>query len=52
VLPILVSQYDYRFTIPAFGPLAASAAIGAAALWDRRGRLARALHARRSEPGA
>ena len=48
VLPILVSQYDYRFTIPAFGPLAASAAIGAAALWDRRGPLVRALRARRS----
>jgi len=27
--PIFVSEYDYRFTIPAFGPLAATAAIGA-----------------------
>jgi len=52
VLPILVSQYDYRFTIPAFGPLAASAAIGTAALWDRRGRFARALRPRRSAPAA
>ena len=29
VAPILTSEYDYRFTIPAFGPLAATAAIGA-----------------------
>lgn len=29
VAPILVSEYDYRFTIPAFGPLAAAAAYGA-----------------------
>lgn len=27
--PIFTSEYDYRFTIPAFGPLAATAAIGA-----------------------
>jgi hypothetical protein len=27
--PVLVSEYDYRFTIPAFGPLAATAALGA-----------------------
>jgi hypothetical protein len=27
--PVFVSEYDYRFTIPAFGPLAATAAIGA-----------------------
>lgn len=27
--PILTSQYEYRFTIPAFGPLATTAAIGA-----------------------
>jgi Dolichyl-phosphate-mannose-protein mannosyltransferase len=29
VAPILVSEYDYRFTIPAFGTLAAAAAYGA-----------------------
>jgi len=27
--PIFLSEYDYRFTIPAFGPLAAAASIGA-----------------------
>ncbi len=27
--PVFTSEYDYRFTIPAFGPLAATAAIGA-----------------------
>ena len=27
--PLFTSEYDYRFTIPAFGPLAATAAIGA-----------------------
>jgi hypothetical protein len=27
--PVFLSEYDYRFTIPAFGPLAATAAIGA-----------------------
>lgn len=30
--PILLSEYDYRFTIPAFGPLAATAGIGAQAV--------------------
>jgi 4-amino-4-deoxy-L-arabinose transferase-like glycosyltransferase len=35
VLPILVSQYDYRFTIPAFGPLTAAAAIAVSAMWHR-----------------
>jgi 4-amino-4-deoxy-L-arabinose transferase-like glycosyltransferase len=30
--PIFLSEYDYRFTVPAFGPLAATAAIGAWAL--------------------
>jgi hypothetical protein len=29
--PVFLSEYDYRFTIPAFGPLAATAAIGASA---------------------
>jgi hypothetical protein len=28
VAPILTSEYDYRFTIPAFGPLAVTATIG------------------------
>ncbi|HEX3391762.1 MAG TPA: hypothetical protein VHS55_04305 [Solirubrobacteraceae bacterium] len=35
VSPIFLSEYDYRFTIPAFGPLAATAAIGAWAAWGR-----------------
>ena len=44
VVPVLISEYDYRFTIPAFGPLAAAAAIGGYAAtrrllrWRRRGR--------------
>jgi|HubBroStandDraft_2_1064218.scaffolds.fasta_scaffold00403_8 hypothetical protein len=33
--PIFLSEYDYRFTIPAFGPLAATAAIGASAAIKR-----------------
>lgn len=33
--PIFTSEYDYRFTIPAFGPLAAAAAIGAFGLNSR-----------------
>jgi hypothetical protein len=33
--PIFLSEYDYRFTIPAFGPLSATAAIGALALGRR-----------------
>ena len=33
--PIFTSEYDYRFTIPAFGPLAATAAIGGWALGRR-----------------
>lgn len=33
--PIFLSEYDYRFTIPAFGPLAATAGIGAWAVWIR-----------------
>ena len=44
VAPILTSEYDYRFTIPAFGPLAATAAIGAWAATVRvRPLLVRAL---------
>ncbi len=43
--PILTSEYDYRFTIPAFGALAATAAIGGSgvlrglARWRLRARL-------------
>ena len=33
--PVFLSEYDYRFTIPAFGPLAATAAIGAWAMFHR-----------------
>ncbi len=33
--PVFLSEYDYRFTIPAFGPLAATAAIGAWAIFHR-----------------
>jgi hypothetical protein len=39
VAPVLVSEYDYRFVIPAFGPLAAAAAIGAYVLAPRLGRV-------------
>jgi hypothetical protein len=39
--PILVLEYDYRFMIPAFGPLTACAAIGAYELSRRAGALAR-----------
>ncbi len=42
LVPVLVSEYDYRFTIPAFGALAAAGAIGAWAGAHRvRGRLRR-----------
>src|SRR2546430_13114804 len=43
--PIVVHDYDYRYVIPAFGPLTAGAAIAAHGLWRRlplapeRGRL-------------
>lgn len=45
--PVFTSEYDYRFTIPAFGPLAATAAIGVMAAArrlrpDARHRLRRA----------
>ena len=41
--PVFISEYDYRFTIPAFGPLAATAAFGgwAVAVYVRA-RIARA----------
>lgn len=35
VAPILVLQYDWRFMIPAFGPLTAGAAIGGFEVWRR-----------------
>jgi hypothetical protein len=45
--PIFASEYDYRFTIPAFGPLVATASIGAFGLcnqlWPRLPRTLRAL---------
>jgi 4-amino-4-deoxy-L-arabinose transferase-like glycosyltransferase len=45
--PVLVSEYDYRFTIPAFGPLAATAAIGACAATTRMQLLLRRRRERR-----
>lgn len=33
--PVFLSEYDYRFTIPAFGPLAATASIGAWTVFAR-----------------
>jgi 4-amino-4-deoxy-L-arabinose transferase-like glycosyltransferase len=46
--PILASGYDYRFTIPAFGSLAATAAIGGAVVARRlqRTKLASQIRAR------
>jgi len=44
VAPILTSEYDYRFTVPAFGSLAAAAAYGA---WGCGVILARRARARR-----
>jgi hypothetical protein len=43
--PVFVSEYDYRFTIPAFGPLAATASIGA---WASVKRLGLAVGLRRA----
>lgn len=41
--PVFTSEYDYRFTIPAFGPLAATAALGGWAVTVYvRARIARA----------
>ncbi len=42
--PILVLGYDYRYVVPAFGPLTGAAAIGGYGLWR--------LVARRPRPGA
>lgn len=57
--PILTSEYDYRFTIPAFGALAATAAIGGSGVLRgaARSRLRSRLHSRlrsrlRSRPPA
>jgi hypothetical protein len=44
--PILVKGYDYRFVVPAFGPLLAG---GALAAWGLAGRL-NALRMRRMRP--
>lgn len=35
IVPILIAKYDFRFTIPAYAPLAVSAAIAVAGLTDR-----------------
>jgi hypothetical protein len=45
--PILVVDYDYRYVIPAFGPLAAAAAIGGYELVRRAAAVARP----RAQPG-
>lgn len=37
--PILVTQYDWRYMIPVFGPLSAAAAIGGYEVWLRLRRL-------------
>lgn len=52
--PILVSEYDYRYTIPAFGPLAATAAIGGSGVLRgvARSRLRARLRSRRPAPPA
>jgi hypothetical protein len=44
--PIIVSDYDYRYSAPAFGPLTAAAAIGAYELWQRA---AARIRSRRAE---
>jgi hypothetical protein len=41
VAPVLYAQFDARYVVPAYGPLAAVAALGAASLWQR---LAPRLH--------
>ena len=41
VAPILVIDYDWRFMIPAFGPLTAGAAIGGFEVWRRTASLLR-----------
>ncbi|HVR04739.1 MAG TPA: phospholipid carrier-dependent glycosyltransferase, partial [Solirubrobacteraceae bacterium] len=46
--PIFTSEYDYRFTIPAFGPLAATAAIGGWAVARRLVPALGAIKARRA----
>lgn len=46
--PIFTSEYDYRFTIPAFGPLAATAAIGGWALGRRLSPAVAAIKGRRA----
>jgi hypothetical protein len=49
--PILTAGYDYRYVVPAFGPLVAAAALAASGLLVRARRLALRLKAaRRPEP--
>jgi hypothetical protein len=48
--PILVTQYDWRYMIPVFGPLTAGAAIGGFELWQRATSLAR--RSRKHPPAA
>lgn len=39
--PILVTQYDWRYMVPVFGPLTATAAIGGYEVWRRLRRVVR-----------
>ena len=49
--PVLYLYFDARYAIPGYGPLAALAAIGAAALWERRAASARTGSARAGRQG-
>jgi hypothetical protein len=46
LFPILTTGYDYRYVIPALGPLFATAALGGWGIWARLG----ARHERRAAP--
>jgi hypothetical protein len=35
LVPIVIAKYDFRFTIPAYGPLAVAAAMAVAAIYER-----------------
>ena len=52
LFPILSKGYDYRFVIPALGPLYAGAALGGHGLWVRVGRLRARRRACGEPPGA